>query len=59
MHDDSNHDMTSSLVDQSGPDYTSTLRVRGWKNGVYNCTVRNSKRSKTSTATGTLTVTGT
>ncbi len=55
VHDDSNHDMTSSLVDRSGPDYTSTLRVRGRKNGLYHCTVRNSK----GTFTRTLTVIGT
>ncbi len=43
VHVDSSHVITSSLVDQSGPDYTSTLRVRGRRVGVYSCDVRNSK----------------
>ncbi len=56
VHDDRNHTMTSSLVDQSGPDYTSTLRVRGRRDGVYQCTVSNSKGTSTARI---LTVTGT
>ncbi len=55
VQDDNTHNMTSSLVDQSGPDYTSTLRVKGRRDGVYSCAVNNSK----GTSTGTLTVTGT
>ncbi len=55
VHDDRNHTMTSSLVDQSGPDYTSTLRVRERRDGVYTCDVSNSKGY----FNGTLTVTGT
>ncbi len=55
VRDDSNHVMTSSLVDQSGPDYISTLRVRRKRDGLYSCTVRNSK----GTSTRILTVTGT
>ncbi len=55
MHGVSRHVMTSSLVDQSGPDYTSTLRVRGRRDGKYSCTVSNSK----GTSRRILTVTGT
>ncbi len=55
VHDNSNHALTSSLVDQSGPGYTSTLRVKGRRNGKYQCTVRNSKGASGAT----LTVTGT
>ncbi len=55
VHSNSVHIMTSSLVDQSGPDYTSTLRVRGRWNGEYRCTVSNSK----GTSRRILTVTGT
>ncbi len=38
---DSSHVMTSGLVDQSGPDYTSTLMVTGREDGLYTCTVTN------------------
>ncbi len=33
--------MTRTLVDQSGPDYTSTLTVTGKEDGLYTCTVTN------------------
>ncbi len=56
VYDDSSHVMTNSLVDQSGPDYTSTLKVRGRRAGVYSCAVRNSKGTSSAR---TLTVTGT
>ncbi len=39
--EDSNHIMTSGLVDQTGPDYTSTLTVTGREDGLYTCTVTN------------------
>ncbi len=55
VHENSVHIMTSSLVDQSGPYYTSTLRVRGRWDGEYRCTVSNSK----GTSRRILTVTGT
>ncbi len=55
VYEDSSHVITSSLVDQSGPDYTSTLRVRGRRDGGYQCTVHNSKGASGAT----LTVTGT
>ena len=38
---DGEHVMTTTLVDQSGPKYTSTLTVTGRSPGIYNCTVRN------------------
>ncbi len=41
VSEDSNHVMTSGLVDQSGPDYTSTLKVTGREDGLYTCTVIN------------------
>ncbi len=41
VNENSNHVMTSGLVDQSGPDYTSTLTVTGREDGVYTCTVTN------------------
>ncbi len=43
VHDGTAYVNTSSLVDQSGPDYTSTLRVKGKRNGKYHCAVSNSK----------------
>ncbi len=56
VHGNIDYDMTRSLVDQSGPDYTSTLRVKGRRNGVYSCAVRNSKGTSSARI---LTVTGT
>ncbi len=41
VSEDSNHVMTSGLVDQSGPDYTSTLTVTGREDDLYTCTVTN------------------
>ncbi len=41
VNEDSNHVMNSGLVDQSGPDYTSTLTVTGREDGLYTCTVIN------------------
>ncbi len=41
VSEDSNHIMTSGLVDQSGLDYTSTLTVTGREDGLYTCTVTN------------------
>ncbi len=55
VHDDGSHVITSSLVDQSGQDYTSTLRIRERSDGVYSCAVKNSK----GTSTRSLAVTGT
>ncbi len=45
MSEDSNHVMTSALVGQSGPDYTSTLTVTGREDGLYTCTVTNRRGS--------------
>ncbi len=41
VSEDSNHVMIRRLVDQSGPDYTSTLTVTGREDGLYTCTVTN------------------
>ena len=43
LSDDSDHDMTKTLVDQSVPTYRSTLTVRGRRPGTYKCNVTNSK----------------
>ncbi len=45
VSEDSNHVMTSALVGQSGPDYTSTLTVTGREDGLYTYTVTNDRRS--------------
>ncbi len=43
LTENSNHTMTRTLVDQLGPDYSSTLTVTGRTVGNYSCNVSNSK----------------
>ncbi len=43
LTEDSNHTMNCTLVDQLGPDYSSTLTVTGRTVGNYSCNVSNSK----------------